>query len=95
VAVLAKENHIPFYIAAPLSSIDFTIKSGREIVIEERDGQEITQIRGVQIAPPGVRAANPAFDITPAKYINAIITDKGIVKPPFRRNILKLHEEVN
>ena len=95
VAVLAKENHIPFYIAAPLSSIDFTIKSGSEIVIEERDWQEISQIRGAQIAPPGVRAANPAFDITPAKYINAIITDKGIAQPPFRRSILKLSKEDN
>lgn len=94
-AVLARENKIPFYIAAPVSSIDFTIKSGSEIIIEERDGQEITQIKGVQIAPSGIRAANPAFDITPAKYINAIITEKGIVKPPFRRSILKLREEVN
>jgi len=95
IAVLARENNIPFYIAAPLSSIDFTIKSGPEIIIEERDGKEITQLRGVQIAPPGTRAANPAFDITPAKYINAIITDKGIIRPPFRRSILKLHKEGN
>jgi methylthioribose-1-phosphate isomerase len=93
IAVLAKENHIPFYIAAPVSSIDFTIKSGSEIIIEERDEKEILRLRGIQIAPPGIRAANPAFDITPAKYINAIITDKGIVKPPFRRSLLKLREE--
>jgi methylthioribose-1-phosphate isomerase len=93
IAVLARENKIPFYIAAPVSSIDFTIKSGSEIIIEERDEKEILQIRGIQIAPTGIRAANPAFDITPAKYINAIITDKGIVKPPFWRSILKLREE--
>lgn len=93
VAVLARENHIPFYIAAPLSSIDFTIGSGAEIVIEERDEREVVQLRGTQIAPPGVQAANPAFDITPAKYINAIITDRGIVRPPYRRAILKLREE--
>ena len=94
-AVLAKENNIPFYIAAPLSSIDFTTESGSEIIIEERDEKEILQIRGIQIAPTGIRAANPAFDITPAKYINAIITDKGMVKAPFRRSILNLREEGN
>jgi methylthioribose-1-phosphate isomerase len=92
-AVLARENHIPFYIAAPVSSIDFTIKSGSQISIEERDEQEILQIRGIQIAPTGVHAANPAFDITPGRYINAIITDRGIVKPPYQRSILKLHKE--
>jgi methylthioribose-1-phosphate isomerase len=92
-AVLARENTIPFYIAAPLSSIDFSTKSGADIIIEERDEKEILQIREIQIAPPGIKAANPAFDITPARYINAIITDKGIVKPPYRRSILKLREE--
>ena len=94
-AVLAREHKIPFYIAAPISSIDFTIKSGREIVIEQRDQKEVLQIGGKRVAPTGIRAANPAFDITPGSYINAIITDKGIVGPPFRHSILKLREEVN
>jgi len=94
-AVLAKENNIPFYIAAPVSSVDFTTKAGSEIIIEERDEKEILQIRGIPIAPAGIRAANPAFDITPAKYINAIITDKGIVRPPYQHSILKLREEGN
>jgi methylthioribose-1-phosphate isomerase len=94
-AVLARANNIPFYIAAPVSSIDFTIKTGSQIIIEERDEKEVLQIRGIPIAPPGIKAANPSFDITPAKYINAIITDNGIVKPPFRRSILNLREEGN
>jgi methylthioribose-1-phosphate isomerase len=94
-AVLAGANNIPFYIAAPVSSIDFTVKTGSQIIIEERDEKEVLQIRGVQIAPAGIRAANPSFDITPAKYINAIITDKGIVRPPYRRSILNLRKEDN
>ncbi|MFN3479632.1 MAG: S-methyl-5-thioribose-1-phosphate isomerase [Thermodesulfovibrionales bacterium] len=93
VAVLAKENNIPFYVAAPLSSIDLTIPSGEDIPIEERDPSEVTHIRGkiiskddkkiglVQIAPDGVKAKNYAFDVTPARYITGIITEKGIFKP--------------
>ena len=73
----AKEHNIPFYIAAPISTIDFNIRSGKEIVIEERDPKEVTNI-GV---PKGITAANPAFDVTPAKYIKGIVTEKGIVKP--------------
>jgi methylthioribose-1-phosphate isomerase len=89
-AVLAKENQIPFYVAAPTSTIDFSIDSGDEIPIEERNPEEVTHIRGIRIAPEGVRAANPAFDVTPGKYITGIITEKGIVYPPYHKTIPKL-----
>jgi methylthioribose-1-phosphate isomerase len=82
-SVLAKENNIPFYIAAPISTIDFSIESGSQIPIEERNPQEVTHIKGIRIAPEGVNALNPAFDVTPAKYITAIITEKGVVYPPY------------
>ena len=82
VAVLAHEHGIPFYVAAPVSTIDFIIQSGEEIPIEERNPMEVTHIYGkIQIAPSKVRVANPAFDVTPAKYITAIITEKGTFKP--------------
>ncbi len=81
-AVLCKEHGIPFYVAAPLSTIDFTMESGVRIPIEERDPREITHIFGkVQIAPDGVKVANPAFDVTPARYITAIITEVGAFRP--------------
>jgi methylthioribose-1-phosphate isomerase len=81
-AVLCKEHGIPFYVAAPLSTIDFTMESGVLIPIEERDPREVTHVFGkVQIAPNGVRAANPAFDVTPARYITAIITEVGAFLP--------------
>lgn len=82
-AVLAKEHKIPFYVAAPVSTLDLSISSGKEILIEERPAAEITFIQGVRIAPDGVDVANPAFDVTPNQYISAIITEKGIVWPPF------------
>ncbi|WDT75225.1 MAG: S-methyl-5-thioribose-1-phosphate isomerase [Candidatus Manganitrophus sp.] len=81
VAVLAKEHGIPFYVAAPYSTIDFSIASGDEIPIEERNQAELTHIAGNQIWATGATTANPAFDVTPAKYITAIITDKGVFKP--------------
>ena len=81
-AVLCKEHGIPFYVAAPLSTVDFTMESGYQIPIEERDSREVTHIFGkVQIAPDGVNVANPAFDVTPARYITAIITEKGAFHP--------------
>jgi methylthioribose-1-phosphate isomerase len=81
-AVLCKEHGIPFYVAGPLSTIDFTMESGYQIPIEERDHREVTHIFGkVQIAPDGVNVANPAFDVTPARYITAIITEKGAFHP--------------
>ena len=88
-AVLAKENKIPFYIAAPISTIDGKLKTGKEIPIEERKPDEVTHIRGKAIAPQGVKAANPAFDVTPNEYITAIITDKGIIRPPYIKGIKK------
>ncbi|UCH10732.1 MAG: S-methyl-5-thioribose-1-phosphate isomerase, partial [Fidelibacterota bacterium] len=80
-AVLAKENDIPFYIAAPRSTIDLSCPSGDDIPIEERDEEEVLSIAGRRIAPAGSRAKNPAFDVTPAKYIKGIITEVGILKP--------------
>jgi methylthioribose-1-phosphate isomerase len=81
-AVLCKEHGIPFYVAAPLSTIDFKIEAGVSIPIEERDPREVTHVFGkVQIAPSGVNVANPAFDVTPARYITAIITEKGAFHP--------------
>ncbi len=88
-AVLAKENKVPFYVAAPLSTIDPALASGAEIPIEQRKAEEITHIRGVPIAPEGVAVQNPAFDVTPHEYITAIITEKGIIKEPFGEGIKK------
>ncbi len=82
-AVLAKENGIPFYVAAPTSTIDTSLASGDEIPIEQRSPQEVTHIQGVSIAPEGIEAANPAFDVTPHKYITAIITERGIIREPY------------
>ena len=89
-AVLAKENNIPFYVAAPTSTIDPSLKTGDEIPIEERNAGEVTHFQGILIAPEGVAAANPAFDVTPHRYITAIITDKGIIKKPYTEEIKKL-----
>jgi methylthioribose-1-phosphate isomerase len=80
-AVLCKENGVPFYVAAPLSSIDFSIPSGDLIPIEERGSEEVTHVFGCQIAPEGVKVRNIAFDVTPAKYVTGIITEKGVFKP--------------
>ena len=91
-SVLAKENNIPFYVAAPISTIDFSIESGEQIPIEERNSEEVTHIKGIRIAPEGIKVRNPAFDVTPNKYITAIITDKGIIYPPYKENIIKLKE---
>lgn len=82
-AVLAKENGIPFYSVAPTSTIDLSIHDGTEIPIEERDPREVTHFRGTPVAPEGVKAAHPAFDVTPHRYITGIVTEAGIVYPPF------------
>jgi len=89
-AVLAKENSIPFYVAAPTNTIDLSLASGDKIPIEERNPQEVTHIQGVPIAPEGTKVANPAFDITPYNYISAIITEKGIIKGPYRKELMKI-----
>ncbi len=86
-AVLARENKVPFYIAAPTSTIDPSLTTGDKIPIEERNPQEVTHLQGVPIAPAGVVAANPAFDVTPHRYITAIITEKGVVRPPYGAGI--------
>ncbi len=86
-AVLAKENNIPFYVAAPVSTIDFSIKSGNEIPIEERNEDEVLSINNIRIAPIDSHALNPAFDVTPAKYITGIITEIGIFKPEEIKNL--------
>jgi methylthioribose-1-phosphate isomerase len=89
-AVLCKEHKIPFYVAAPLSSIDFSLSTGRKIPIEERGCEEVTHILGkYQIAPVGVKTRNLAFDVTPHKYVTAIITEKGAFKPKNLKNLMK------
>jgi methylthioribose-1-phosphate isomerase len=89
-AVLAKENKIPFYVAAPLTTVDPALASGDEIPIEQRSPDEVTHIQGVATAPPGTKALNPAFDVTPHPYISAIITDGGIIREPFGEGIKKI-----
>lgn len=83
VAVLARENSVPFYVAAPTSTIDLSLKSGTEIPIEERSAEEVTWVGGTRIAPDGVGVANPAFDVTPHQYVTAIITEQGILREPY------------
>ncbi len=89
IAVLATENGIPFYVAAPTSTIDLSKASGGKIPIEERRPEEVTHIGGVRIAPEGVAVANPAFDITPHQYVTAIITEKGIIREPYKERLKK------
>lgn len=91
-AVLAKENDVPFYIAAPLSTIDLELASGADIPIEERSAEEVTYIGGKLIAPRGFKAAHPAFDVTPARYIQGIITERGIARPPFNTSLKALFD---
>ena len=93
-AVLAKEHGIPLYVAAPLSTIDMSIKGGDEISIEERDAGEVTTIRGVKVAPEGIPVYNPAFDVTPNHYITAIITEAGIAVSPYQESLRRLHDQI-
>jgi methylthioribose-1-phosphate isomerase len=90
VAVLAKEHQIPFYVAAPLSTIDLGTPTGEEIPIEQRDITEVTQIKGQNLVPPDISVANPAFDVTPNKFVTAIITEKGVAKAPYQESIADL-----
>jgi methylthioribose-1-phosphate isomerase len=92
VAVLAKQHDIPFYVAAPISTIDLKLSSGEEIPIEERDTREVTHVRDAQLAPDGIEVHNPAFDVTPHELIAAIITDKGVARPPFDESLRRLVE---
>lgn len=90
VAVLARYHRLPFYVAAPLSTFDFSLPEGGRIPIEERDSREVTQIQGRAIAPSGCRALNPAFDITPHTLISGIITERGIARPPWSESLKAL-----
>lgn len=92
VAVLAKKHGIPFYVAAPITTLDLSLKSGDEIPIEERDGREITHIGSKQLGPDGVKVQNPAFDVTPNDLIAAIITDKGVARAPYLESLRMLAE---
>lgn len=87
-AVLARENRVPFYVAAPLSTVDLATPTGEGIPIEERPPEEVTHVGETAIAPPGTRARNPAFDVTPARYITAIVTEAGVIQPPYRRGLM-------
>lgn len=86
-AVIARENGIPFYVAAPTSTVDLSIPSGNEIPIEERRAEEVTRFSGTQTAPEGIDVRNPAFDITPHQYITAIVTEKGVVREPYTESL--------
>jgi methylthioribose-1-phosphate isomerase len=90
VAVLAKENGVPFYVAAPISTLDLTLASGDEIPIEQRASKEVTEVFGVPVAPEGIAVQNPAFDITPSRYVTAIITERGIARAPYEESLAGL-----
>jgi len=86
-AVLAKENGVPFYVAAPVSTFDLTLESGDRIPIEQRAPSEVTHVFGVPVAPENIRVENPAFDVTPARYITAIICERGVARPPYEQSL--------
>jgi len=90
VAVLAKENGVPFYVAAPISTLDLTLTTGEQIPIEQRPALEVTHVFGTPVAPEGVGVENPAFDVTPHRYVTAIITEKGVAYPPFTESLKRL-----
>src|SRR5499426_1119036 len=90
VAVLAKEHNIPFYVAAPISTVDLQTPDGSKIPIEQRNAKEVTHIAGKQMVPDGVEIENPAFDVTPAKYVTAIVTERGIAKAPYTESLAQL-----
>jgi methylthioribose-1-phosphate isomerase len=90
VAVLAKENGVPFYVAAPVSTFDLTLASGDAIPIEQRSASEVTHVFGVPIAPENIAVQNPAFDVTPARYVTAIICEYGVARPPYEESLLQM-----
>ncbi|MDQ3920715.1 MAG: S-methyl-5-thioribose-1-phosphate isomerase [Acidobacteriota bacterium] len=92
VAVLAGQHGIPFYVAAPVSTVDLSLQTGEQIPIEERDAREVTHIREQRLAPEGVSVQNPAFDVTPHELIAAIITDRGVARPPYTESLRRLVE---
>ncbi len=96
-AVLARAHRLPFYVAAPLSTLDRECPSGEDIVIEERPPEEVTHCGGRRVAPAEVAVANPAFDVTPARFVSALITERGVIRAPYRQQIQRLfraHERV-
>ncbi len=92
VAVLAKEHNIPFYVAAPLSTVDMNCPTGEEIPIEERDTREVSHIKDIQLAPEGINISNPAFDVTPNHLVTAIITEKGVARAPYSESLRKMFD---
>ncbi len=90
VAVLAKENGVPFFVAAPVSTLDLSLATGESIPIEQRAPEEVTHLFGRRVAPEGTTVENPAFDVTPARYVAAIITEKGVARPPYEESLKKL-----
>ncbi|HVM91645.1 MAG TPA: S-methyl-5-thioribose-1-phosphate isomerase [Terriglobales bacterium] len=95
VAVLAKEHNIPFYVAAPISTVDLATQDGSGIPIEHRNAREVTHIAGKQMVPDGVSIENPAFDVTPAKYVAAIITERGVARAPYEQSLRELAEKLS
>jgi methylthioribose-1-phosphate isomerase len=93
VAVLARQHGIPFYVAAPMSTVDFECPNGDEIPIEERDIREVTHVRDIQLAPDGISVGNYAFDVTPNDLVDAIITEKGVARKPYTESLRKMREE--
>jgi methylthioribose-1-phosphate isomerase len=93
VAILAKEHGIPFYVAAPISTVDLETPDGSKIPIEQRNAREVTHIAGKQMVPDGVEVENPAFDVTPAKYVGAIITERGIARSPYEQSLKALAQK--
>src|SRR5580658_481945 len=92
VAVLAKENQVPFYVAAPVSTLDLTLDTGERIPIEERAAKEVTHVHGVRVAAEDVMIANPGFDVTPHRYVTAIITEHGVARPPYEESLRAIAE---
>jgi len=89
-AVLAKENGVPFYVAAPISTLDVSLRSGDQIPIEQRAASEVTHVHGVPVAPEGATVENPAFDVTPHRYVTAIVTERGVARAPYSESLRKL-----
>jgi methylthioribose-1-phosphate isomerase len=89
-AVLAKENQVPFYVAAPISTLDLSLASGDQIPIEQRAASEVTHVHGVPVAPDGTDVENPAFDVTPNRYVTAIVTERGVARAPYSESLAKL-----
>ena len=91
--MLAKEHGVPFYMVGGLTSVDFATQNGKEIIIEQRDPEEVRVINGVRLVSEDIPVLNPAFDVTPADYITAIVTDEGIAYPPYEISLKELHNK--